>query len=444
MKKTGKLLALVSSAALLLGLTAGCTTPAAPPSTSPAASGGNGEISGTIRMLTHFDQAKIDAIKGEFEAQYGVTVEVDTTSFEELNDTYEVLLSSGSSEYDVLVVDGPNAAAYVSRGYLAPLDEYFTKDQIGAFSGALVNQGTVDGKFYAAPLGDSCTVMYYNKDLLAQSGIDWDWSKYDGSTRITWEELIDLANRVVDKLDPERNQGFTPIEFGQVGQVYMMNTIPNSLGGANISEDGLSVAGILDSKPWTDALTWYQENVENGTFSRGVHGFDGYNNFYAGKTPFIMMTTDSYGYCLGAGMKPESIGWTYVPAFKGYEDKVTTACGNWAAAVNANSANKAAAATFVNWITYGSGNELFLQQETMVPNMASRFSDAIYAINPVLEIASKESGKTSVVRAVTPGFNEYATAMDALWEDVRNGADVSASVTKTITDIDSAMQVYKK
>lgn len=396
----------------------------------------------TIHVLTHMAD-QMNSIKDVFEQNTGAVVEIDNCSYEELNDQYEVLLSSGSSEYDVVIVDGPNVAAYVSRGYLESLDPYFTEEEIDAFSEDLVIQGTVGGEFYGAPLGDSCTVMYYNKDLLAESGVEWDFEQYDGvSNRITWEELTALAKEITDKIDPDGSKGITPIEFGTPSEVYMMNTLPNSLGGANISEDGLTVSGVIDSPEWLKALEWYQEKVNEGIFSRGVQGFEGYNNFYAGKSVFILMTTDSYNYALAGGMTPENLGYTYVPCFEGYEDKVATACGNWTAAINANAKEKDAAGAFVNWITYGEGNELFLQQESMVPNMASRFTDELYNKVPTLRIAAVESGVTSVSRAVTPGFNEYCAAMNTMWEDIRNGAEIESSVADTIDILDSALEYY--
>lgn len=397
----------------------------------------------TIRVLTHMD-GSFNAVKDAFEQATGIKLEIDVCSYEELNDQYEVLLSSKSSEYDVICPDGPNVAAYVSRGYIAPLNEYFTNDEINAFSQALVAQGTVDGTFYAAPLGDSCTVMYFNKDLLKEAGVEWDFDQYDGvNSRITWEKVIELATEVTAKLDPDGSKGITPVEFGQASQVYMMNVLPNSLGGKNISDDGLSVGGILNSEAWTQALTWYQDNVNKGVFSRGISGMDGYNNFYAGKSVFILMTTDSYNYALYGGMTPENMGYTYQPCFEGHEDQVATACGNWTCAVNAYSENKAEAAEFVKWITYGEGNDLFLTSESMVPNMASRYTDALIEKVPTLAMARVESGVTSVVRAVTPGFNEYANAVGTMWEDIRNGADIQSTVASTISELDSALEYYK-
>lgn len=431
-----KFIAMMLALVLALSMLAGCGNK----DNADTPTDGEGK---TIRVLTHMESS-FNAVKDAFEQKTGIKLEVDVCSFEELNDQYEVLLGGQSSEYDVIVPDGPNVAAYVSRGYIEPLNDYFTNDEINAFSEALVAQGTVDGTFYAAPLGDSCTVMYFNKDLLKEAGIEWDFDQYDGvNSRITWEKVIELATEATAKLDPDGSKGITPVEFGQASQVYMMNVLPNSLGGKNISDDGLSVAGILDSEPWIEALTWYQDNVNKGVFSRGISGMDGYNNFYAGKSVFILMTTDSYNYALYGGMTPENMSFTYQPCFEGHEDQVATACGNWTCAVNAYSKNKEAAAEFVKWITYGEGNDLFLTSESMVPNMTSRYTDELIEKVPTLAMARVESGVTSVVRAVTPGFNEYSNAVGTMWEDIRNGADIESTVASTISDLDSALSYYK-
>ena len=136
----------------------------------------------------------------------------------------------------------------------------------------------------------------------------------------------------------------------------------------------------------------------------------------------------------------EDIGFTYLPSFEG--NAVATACGNWTAAVNAYSNHKDAAGKFVNWITYGEGNDLFLKQESMVPNMPSRFTDELYEVNPALAIAAAESGVTSVPRAVTPGFNEYCAIMNAMWEDIRNGSNIEDSVADAVAQLDSALAYY--
>lgn len=429
-----KLIVTFLSLLMFIALLSGCAP-------SPASSGSAGS-GNTIRLLTHYKN-EIDAVKGAFEESTGITVEVDSIAWDEVVDTYEVILSSGSSEYDVLVVDGPNTAAYQARGYLAPLTAYFTPEEISAFSPALVAQGTVDGAFYSAPLGDSSTTLFYNTQLLEEAGIEWDWSQYDGENRITWEDVIEIAKKAQAALDPDGVKNITGVEFGQVSMAYMMNTLANSLGGANINDDATSVDGVLNGEAWLKALNWYQELVADGVCSRGVAVGETYNNFYVGKSVFIIMTADSIPYIESSGMAADAYGYTYVPAFKGYEDKVATGCGNWTMAVSNFSNNKDAAGQFVHWMTYGAGNDEFFMAAAMVPNMDSRFTDEAFAVNPILVQSQYECANTAVVRAVTPGFNEYAAAINTMWEDIRNGANIEEAVKTTIEQIDKALTAYK-
>ena len=83
---------------------------------------GNGKA---LKILTHYDAAFAEAAK-KYEEETGVKVEVEQTAYENIGDTLEVVLSSGSDEYDLIMADGPNTSAYVNRGYLEPLTEYFT------------------------------------------------------------------------------------------------------------------------------------------------------------------------------------------------------------------------------------------------------------------------------------------------------------------------------
>lgn len=397
----------------------------------------------TLKILTHYDAAFAEAAK-KYAEETGVQVEIEQTAYENIGDTLEVVLSSGSDEYDLIMADGPNTSAYVSRGYLEPLTDYFSEEEKESFSPELLKQGTVNGEFYAAPLGDSSTVLYYNKNLLKEAGVEVDFSQYTGDDRITWEELTEIAREAVSKLDPDGSKGIYGIEIGQVSSVYQMNLLANSMGGKNISDDGKTVKGVIDSGAWKDTLVWYQGLVEEGIFSRGVSGLETYNNFYAGKCVFEWMTADSYAYCLDAEMTEEDFGWTYQPCFEGHEDEVATGCGNWALGVSAFSKNKEEAGKFVNYMTYGEGNDTFLLVSGMAPNTADRYSDEVIATNPVLEVAKYEAEHTAYVRAVTPAFNEYSAALSTMWEDIRNGASIDDAVGSTVEQIDMALSEYNE
>lgn len=445
-----RLMAQILCAALVITAVSGCGSSTSSDSSATSASSAATEADAaeestsdgvTLRILTHYDAA-FQAAADKYAEETGVTLEIEQASWDTITDTLEVVLSSGSSEYDVIMVDGPNTAAYVDRGYLAPLTDYFTDEEVAKFSPALTEQGTYQGVLYAAPLGDSSTCLFYNVNLLEEAGIDVDWSQYTGDNRITYEELVDIANEAVAALDPDGTKGIYGIEIGQVGAVYQMNLFANSLGGANISEDGTTVSGVIDSQAWKDACTWYQGLVNDGVFSKGVSIGETYSNFYSGKCVFELMTADSYGYCLSGGMEEGSFGWTYQPAFEGHEDEVATGCGNWALGVSAFSEHQAEAGAFVNYMTYGEGNDIFLPLSGMGPNCDERYTQEVIDSNPCLEIEKYEAANTAVVRAVTPAFNEYSNALGTMWEDIRNGSDIDTAIESTVSQIDSALAAY--
>lgn len=300
------------TAAMVAGLTA-CGSKAAEETTAKAAGDSvDGEV--TIHLMMSNSQelgvsAAVEAFNKAYEGK--IKCEADYVAFNDVFETLEVLMSNKSTEYDIFAADGPNVAAYVSRGYLQPLNQWISDDEIKMFTDAMITEGTYKDQFYGAPMGNSSTVLYYNKALLKEAGINIDFDSVTPDNRLTWEQLIDYSKQALDVLDPDHSKGIYGIEFQQVGRVYQMNILPNSLGGAQISEDGLSVDGVIDTQPWMDALNFYQTQVNDGIFTRGISADDTSSYFQSGKILFYLGTT-----ALPAAFEKngfEDWGFTYIP-----------------------------------------------------------------------------------------------------------------------------------
>src|SRR5215469_7542917 len=66
-----------------------------------------------------------------FEAQNpDIKVQLDVYPFRQLFETIEVRMKAQDKDVDLINVDVPLVASYSLRGFLAPLDEYFSKDEI--------------------------------------------------------------------------------------------------------------------------------------------------------------------------------------------------------------------------------------------------------------------------------------------------------------------------
>ncbi len=430
------------TAAMVAGLTA-CGSKAAEETTAKAAEdGADGEV--TIHLMMSNSQelgvsAAVEAFNKAYEGK--IKCEADYVAFNDVFETLEVLMSNKSTEYDIFAADGPNVAAYVSRGYLQPLNQWISDDEIKMFTDAMITEGTYKDQFYGAPMGNSSTVLYYNKALLEEAGIDIDFDSVTPDNRLTWEQLIDYSKQALEVLDSDHSKGIYGIEFQQVGRVYQMNILPNSLGGAQISEDGLSVDGVIDSQPWMDALNFYQTQVNDGIFTRGISADDTSSYFQSGKILFYLGTT-----ALPAAFEKngfEDWGFTYIPCFEDHEDEVRSACGSWTIGMNTYSEKQEAAAEFIKYLTLYDGADVYINASGMVPALERQFTDELKEAKPYMVMAEYEVKNTALVRAITPAFNEYSTAMNALWDNVRNGADVAGAVDDCKAELETAFKEYE-
>ncbi|MFR2319759.1 MAG: ABC transporter substrate-binding protein [Enterocloster sp.] len=430
------------TAAMVAGLTA-CGSKAAEETTAKAAGDSvDGEV--TIHLMMSNSQelgvsAAVEAFNKAYEGK--IKCEADYVAFNDVFETLEVLMSNKSTEYDIFAADGPNVAAYVSRGYLQPLNQWISDDEIKMFTDAMITEGTYKDQFYGAPMGNSSTVLYYNKALLKEAGINIDFDSVTPDNRLTWEQLIDYSKQALDVLDPDHSKGIYGIEFQQVGRVYQMNILPNSLGGAQISEDGLSVDGVIDTQPWMDALNFYQTQVNDGIFTRGISADDTSSYFQSGKILFYLGTT-----ALPAAFEKngfEDWGFTYIPCFEGHEDEIRSACGSWTIGMNTYSVKQEAAAEFIKYLTLYDGADVYINASGMVPALDRQFTDELKEAKPYMVMAEYEVKNTALVRAITPAFNEYSTAMNALWDNVRNGADVAGAVDDCKAELETAFKEYE-
>ncbi len=371
----------------------------------------------------------------------GVDLVGEFYSFNDLFDIIEVKIASGSMDYDVISVDVPMVAAYATRGYILPMDQYYTDEEKALFIDSALAAGSWQGTFYAPPMNTSTQCLWYNTALLAEAGVEIPENSVEN--RLTWEEVVEIANKVLDKVNPDRNNGIFGLDWQQISRVYQMNAVPNSMGGQNIGEDGFTVEGVVNNEAWVNALTWYQGLVQSGVSSQGINADEMSNYFASGKLVFMVGGTWTPSTLSGLGF--EDFGFAAMPTFKGFEDKVGTPTGSWHFGINAASKNQEAAADFIRFMTIGEGSDMWLEINGDVPARKSKLEDIINTPDApgFLKIGAYEAANTSVPRALTPGFSEYSTIMNAMWEDVRNGADVKGSLDSAVEQINAAMAKYK-
>jgi multiple sugar transport system substrate-binding protein len=122
-------------------------------------------------------------------------VKVDT-QFSGSDGYWEKLGSQATSGSlpDVVQMDYAYIAAYVSKGYLRPLDDLVPKViDLSGFGTDVLAGGKIDGKLYGVNNGINCTALVGNLTLLQQLGLDLP------DYQMTWTDFAKLVKQIGKK-----------------------------------------------------------------------------------------------------------------------------------------------------------------------------------------------------------------------------------------------------
>ena len=224
---------------LALALGAGVLALAAcAPSSSSGDSGGGDSTTLTVWSWRPEDKAAYEKIFAVFEKEHpGITVDFKAFKATE----YNQILATGLAGSDG--PDVPQVRSYgdlqptVASGALLPLDDDIDLSSWDAniVAGA---QGKEDGKLYAVPLARQATVMFYDKKLFAENGIE---------VPTTWDQFIAVNETFL-------KQGITPMAVGAKDE-WTLPIVHEVLGGAAVRRhrvpEGRAVGGERLHRPRT-------------------------------------------------------------------------------------------------------------------------------------------------------------------------------------------------
>ncbi len=444
MKKSRKAIKMLSWLLVLMlvfSFTACTSEPAAEEPETPVAE--DGELSGTITFLTmaEYHDANVLAVEAFEAAHPNVKVEMEEYPFTQLFDVIEIKLGSKSSNFDVVLTDATMVSGYAYRGFICPIDEYFTEEEKAEFAPALVDSGSYQGEFYAPPIKNSCHVLFYNKTLLDNAGIAYP--SMDPAERLTWEEVVPMTQKVMAAANDPTVFGLT---FEQISRAYQILPLINSKGGVGIGDDGTTVEGYINSDEFVSAMEWYSDiHNEFNISPKGVAPAETVGLFASGKIAFLC--ANIFDYKTFENTEGLEYGYAPFPYFEG--GIAATPTDSFHIAVSNYSENKALAAEFVKSFTFAEGNDAFCEargefsarvDKLNVYNEDPQYNDAPLSI---FKLAAYEAQNTAFPRPKSLGYREWESVMNATFEDIRNGAEVKEALDKAAKSIDAKMVPYK-
>lgn len=184
--------------------------------------------------------------------------------FNEEHDDIEVTLEAYGQDFDTKISAGMGSGDTPDVMYmwnypayhegLEPLDSYIEKE--GAeykdnFYDALWPYNSIDGSTYGIPVGFTTHVLFYNKDLFAEAGVEEptaDW---------TWDDLQAAAKTITDKTDA------TGFAFSMKPDPYDYEMFLWSNGAAYCDEEG-KLDGNLNSDKSKEVFEMFQQMEKDG------------------------------------------------------------------------------------------------------------------------------------------------------------------------------------
>ncbi|MDD4849568.1 MAG: extracellular solute-binding protein [Gemmiger sp.] len=353
-------------------------------------------------------------------------------------DEYEEVVTSAmaaGTPIDVLAINGlPPMSNYQEKGYLADLTPYAEAAGFDAAAtyGDIYTGANADG-MYGLPYRMAVWLMYYNKDLLEELGIEYQTDK-----SYTWSEYKSLCETVQAAIVAAGKDIATdPNNACYAGLVGMNKNTTIAQRGVRLDDADASTAVREYWTLWNDLQADnthlpYAEKLEYGTNVGSVY-------FLAGRVAFFQNATwgiASYNSKMESGEMPFTYGIMKMPVPDGEQDNTNLANPNFFG-VPVTSKNPEQAYEFIQWAcTEGGAQELASQ--SVLPAFASDAVTGAYTTatkqtdNVLGEIISSANNKLTDL--CFPGYAEVQAAYEEQMESYLCG---NATLEEAVSNFES-------
>ncbi len=373
-------------------------------------------------------QAILGGIADFEKAHPGVKVMLSEIPFDQYFQKVAIALASGSG-IDVFDVDSPLVASYGYQGALLPLDKYYSQQNWNDFTEVERRIAVYKGKKLSAPMSSTSVDLFYNIDLFKQAGLPLPGT--EPSDRMTWDRVVDLSKKIMEKLP-----GVWGFAVSQYDRPYEMLPLIESMGAGDLSPDGATVNGYLNSPEAIAAARWYGDTFNTFKISPREQIP---NLFYTGK--LAMYLAPSYEANTLKSQYPD-VKWAVAP--HPFFKKPVTPTGAWHVGVFSGSKEPDLAAELLKAYT---DPEAAKRNYTIMNYMPVRLSTfkafpETFEANPN-KLFYWEIIHTAVTRPRTPAYREYEDLLRQAFANIRQGADPAKEMNAAVQKIDAQLRRFR-
>lgn len=401
----------------------------------------------TLRMLALADPVNLKGLQnvanGFRNSENGkwshVTIAFDTAPISQLYNKIQTSVAAGGG-WDLVQADGPSVKNYAYNKVIRSLAEFFTKSELKQWDKQSVTDGTYRGKFYAPPMMESASVMFYNESLIADQG-----SKPPASVRgWTMEQALGAWQHATVGSPNPSVWGIWPCQ-NNVRSDYIAGIFRRGYGGRNskafkgIADDGITLSGYFDAPEAIEGMRFYQQLITKYKVSP-VDALP--NNFTTGKAAFLISPDNTIG-----AIKAQypnggfEYGITGIPYFQ--HGTQITQTGSWHWAIAPRTSNLKAAVAFVRYAAGEEGSKLLYEAVQQIPANLALLNSLPEYQKPPRSIIRQTLEQVGTARIQTPGYQEFSTICTQANTSIAQGADVAQTMHQAAQQMDTALAKYK-
>ncbi|HZK32152.1 MAG TPA: ABC transporter substrate-binding protein, partial [Corynebacterium sp.] len=325
-------------------------------------------------------------------------------------------LQAGNSDYDVMALDVIWTADFAANQYLAPLEGDLAVDTGGLLE-ATVESATYNGTLYALPQNTNGQLLFRNTEVIAEEPGNWE-------ELVASCEAAEAAEVDCLTLQLSQYEGLT------VNTVGFME----GWGGAVLDEDGAVTVDSAESQAGLKALVdAYAEGVISADSTAATEEETNLA-FVEGRTAYAINWP--YMYTNAEGEASEIAGNVEVSPLVGAEGVGVSTLGGYNNGININSANKATARDFIEFIV-NEDNQLSFAEASFPPVLASIYDDESLTEQFPYLPALKVSLENAAPRPVSPFYPAISKA-------VQDNAYAALTAGKSVEDATAGQKSVDK
>ena len=391
------------TAAMTIGMLTGCSS-------------GNSNSNGSTAVSEGADSSKGSSVSnaetveltmwgtwgGDQVAQLEAQLEAYNASQDKIHITYAVqdgmeqklLTAIASNEVpDVVLWDRFNTSVYAPKGAFTQLDDLVANDDsidMSDFYEPAVDELTYDGKLYGIPLTVDTRILFYNKDMFEEAGVDPE-------SITDWDSLREAAIKLTIRENGKLVQaGFSLKDTG------LFNNWIVQAGGRMINNDTTPPTTDFNTQAGLDVLAYWDQlqNVDK-VYDLGFEDGYGGDGFKAGKVAITFngpWTLESY--------READINFGVIGQPAGPSGNQSAMMGGFGLIIPNKAKNTEAAWEFIKWWTTQPENGVeFAKISGNLPASKEAAKDPYFVGDEILQVFTVAMDYAGI-RSKVPGYSD--------------------------------------